>query len=119
MERQIFDHRAIGNHNPCRVSAGVAHHAFHFRGGIHQFFQVFLRLVERFEFGDFFKRLRNADWLARNGRDQLGHFIHFIQGDVHHAAHVTNGGFGPQGAESDDLGDFIVAILMGAVGEHL
>ena len=56
---------------------------------------------------------------VRPGGHQLGHGIRFGIGHVQHPAHVPDGGPGGHGAEGDDLGHMVVAVLAADIVHHL
>ena len=49
----------------------------------------------------------------------LGHGVHLGIGHVQHPAHIPDGGPGRHGAEGDDLGHMVVAVLAADIVHHL
>ena len=52
-------------------------------------------------------------------RHQLGEPVDLPERQVHHPAHVLDGGLGRHGVEGDDLRDLLATVLLGDVLDHL
>ena len=104
------------------MRASVADHPFHAGGGIDQLVQVIGGLIGILQLGKPLEIVGNNvpewDGLGGNVRDDLGHPVHFGERDVHHAAHVPQGGARPQRAEGDDLRHLVLPIFIDGVIEH-
>ncbi len=122
-KRQVLDQRFIRNDHPGGVRPGIADHPFHPGGGIDQLAQVVGGLVGLLQLRKTLEVVGNnvpqRDGLGGNVRDDLGHPVHFGEGNIHHAAHIAQGGARPQRAEGDDLGHLVLPVFIDGVIEHV
>ena len=77
----------------------------------------FIRLIEVGELLGQLQRILDRDVQGR--WHQLSHHIHLGIGHVQRPAHIPNGGPCRHGAEGDDLGHMVVAVLAANVVHHL
>ena len=77
----------------------------------------FIRLIEVGELLGQLQRILQGNVQGR--WHQLSHHIHLGIGHVQRPAHIPNGGPGCHGAEGDDLGHMVVAVLAADVVHHL
>jgi len=119
VERDILHHRFIGNHHPGGMRPGMAHHAFHLAGGVDEGLHVIRRVIERLEIRDGFQRFLDADRLAGHVGQHLACLVHLRQGDVHHPAHIADGGAGAKRTKGNNLRHVVVAVSFGAVLHHV
>ena len=118
VQRKVVQQRLIGNHHARRMGAGIAHRAFHVNGGVNQLAHGFVGVVGRLQVGDFLECVAQVHRFAGDVRHELGHPVHFGDGDVHHAGHVAQRATRRHGAEGDDLRHLVVAVLAGGVCQH-
>ncbi len=123
MQRQVLGERLIGNDHAGGMSAGIADDPFHFGGGVDQLPDMVGGLVGVLQlrvpleiFGD---HVTQRDGPGGDVRDDLGHPVHFGEGDVHDTAHIAQGGARSQRTEGDDLGYFILPVFIDGVIEHI
>ncbi len=119
MQGQIFGQRLVRDDYAGGVRPGIADGAFHAHGQVNQFADVWGAVVELFELRHFHGVFLQGDGAPGDKRHQLSNAVYFCQGNVHHAAHVAQGGLGAHGAKGDDLGYLVVAVLACAVLQHL
>ena len=113
----IFIHRTLGDDHAGGVGGGMAGHTLQGPGGVDELVDSGVSLVQvRQLFGQLQSVLQGD---MGPGRHQLGHGIRFGVGHVQHPAHVPDGGPGGHGAEGDDLGHMVVAILAADIVHHL
>ena len=118
VQRQVFENGFIRNDHTRCVRAGVADGAFHFCGDIDQLMQVRLVVVDLLEFRKF-QGIFHGRVMARDEWHELCHAVDFVQGDVHHAPNITQGGLGAHGAKGDDLCDPVASVFGRAILQHL
>ena len=116
-QRDILHHRPVGNHHPRRVSGGVAGHALHLPGHVKQILHLgvgfhplpqLLGLLER-----------RVQGHAQGQGYQLGNLVHLVVGNVQRPAHIPQSPPRRHGAEGDDLGHMVRAVLVHHIVDHL
>ena len=119
-QRHIFIHRQAGDDHACGVGGCVAGHALQRLGGVDELLHAGVAVVQ---VGQLLAELQGVVQCdvqcAGAGWHQLGHHVHLGIGHVQGAAHVPDGAPGGHGAESDDLGHMVVAVLAADVLHHL
>ena len=98
------------------MGARVVGHALHALGGVHQLLDALVGLERLLEFGRHLERL--VQRLGAEG-NHAGYAVGIGVAHAQDAPHVSDGGLWPQGAEGDNLGHTVLAVLAGDVGQHL
>jgi hypothetical protein len=75
-------------------------------------------LIQLLERRHVFERLAQRNRFAGDGRDELGHLVHFGERDVEHAPHVAHRRARGHRAEGDDLRHLVVAVALGGILQH-
>ena len=119
VERHVLHQRAVGDEDARRVSAGVPGHALDFHRRVQQFLDVGDGVVHLLEIGHLLQGLRDGHGLAGHVGDEARRAVHFAEGDVQRAAHVTDGGARAQRPKGDDGGDAVFAVALSSVGDQL
>ncbi len=118
VQRDVLCDRTVGDDHTGGVRAGVAHRAFKFGRRVDQILHVRRRTVGFFEGSYVLQHALDVHGLARDVGDEFGHSVDLGQWDIQHPAHVADGGPGPKGAEGDDLGHFVMPVLIGRILQH-
>ena len=106
---QIVVRRLRRDDHAGRVGGGVAGHSLHLQGGIDQLCDLRVAVVHPLQLRRDFQRAFQRHFQLHG--HLLCHDIHALVGQSHHAAHVADGVAGRHGAEGDDLGHMVRAIL--------
>ncbi len=118
VERHVVHHRLIRDHHPRRVGARIADRAFHLSGGVDQILQVIGLVVQLLQLRHLLQCFRDRNRFARDAWDQLCHPVDLCQRNIHYPAYVPDSGFCSQRSKGDDLGHFIIPVLLGAVLQY-
>ena len=110
-------HGMFRDDHPGGVGGGVAGHPLQGLGGVDELLDLGVPLVEVPE------GLAQPQGVVEGDVDRgghlLGHHVHLRVGQVHHPPHVPDDAPGGHGAEGDDLGHPVAAVLPADVGHHL
>ncbi len=113
-------HRVLGDDHAGGVGGGVAGHSLQGLGGIDELFYPLVPIVEIPQGLAQLQGVVQGDvQVPRPAGHLLGHRVHVRVGHVQHPAHVPDGGPGGHGAEGDDLGHPVAAVLAPDVLHHL
>ena len=110
MQRNQIGERPWRDHDPSRVHAGIAHHAFQFLRGLEQFPNLPIFFDGLAQLGGILDGLLQRNVELR--RHHLGNAIHVGVRDVHGPANVFDCGLRGHGAEGDDLGHVVAPIFL-------
>ena len=113
----VFIHWPLGDDHAGGVGGGMAGHTLQGPGGVDELMDFGVSLIQVRQLLGQLQRVVQGD--VRPGRHQLGHGIRFGIRHVQHPAHVPDGGPGGHGAEGDDLGHMVIAILAADIVHHL
>ena len=113
--------RLGGDDHTGGVGAGVAGHPLQGAGGIDELADLGIALVYLAQPRALLERPVDGHHAegGRHGGHLPHHAVHVGVGHAQGAADVAEGGPGAQGAEGDDLGHAVVAVLLGGVADHL
>ena len=119
-QRHIFVHRTLGDDHASRVGGGVAWHPLQRHGGVDELLHPWIVPVQIGQLLTELQRVLQRDMQrARPCRYQLGHHVHLGVGHIQGAAHIPDGSASRHGAEGNDLGHMVVAVLPANVVHHL
>ena len=94
------------------MGGGVPGHPLDGHGGVDELLDLGAAVVGVLQLLGQLQGLRQGDvQVARAAGDLLGHRVHVPVGQPHHPAHVPHRGPGGHGAEGDDLGHVVGAVL--------
>ena len=113
----IFVHRLPGDDHAGGVGGGVAGHSLQCPGGVDELFYLLVGLIEVAELLAEPQRVIQGD--VQGIWYQLGDDVHIGVGHIQHPAHIPDDAPGGHGAEGDDLGHVVVAVLAADVVHHL
>ena len=116
-KRQIIGQLPWGDHHSGGVGRGVAVDSLQYPADLEQLFDPRLGLLQLGQVGTALQGLFESDMELLG--DHLGDFVHLIIGHAQHPAHIADHGPGGHGAERDDLGDTLLAVLLLDVLDHL
>ena len=106
----VVGHRQAGDDHAGGVGGGVAGHPLDGPGGVDEELHVLVLAVQLLEgLGDF-QGVVQGD--VEGGGHLLGDLVHPVVGHVQHPAHVPDAAPGGHGAEGDDLGHVVGAVLV-------
>ncbi len=109
----VVHHRPAGDDHPGGVGGGVPGHPLDGHGGVDELFGVGVLVVGVLQLlGQPQGVLQGDVQRPRTAGDQLGQGVHLAVGHAQHPAHVPDGAPGGHGAEGDDLGHVVLAVLL-------
>jgi hypothetical protein len=100
------------------VGADASGDALEPLGGVDQLFVARVRLVDMAQLGHLLHRLLQRYRLALEDRHHLGDGVDLGDGNIEDPADVADGGLAGHRAEGADLGDAVLAVLLGDIADH-
>ena len=98
----------------------MAGHALQRLGGVDELFHPRVAFIQIRQLAGQLQRVVQSDMQRAGARGhQLGHGVHLGIGHVQGATHIPDGAPGGHGAEGDDLGHMVIAVLAADVVHHL
>ena len=116
LQRHGLGQRLVGDENPGGVGADVVHQTFQPLRLVHQLVDGFGAVIGGLQFGADLESVLQAAGLEGH---HAGDAVHIAVAHPQGAAHVPQGGLGPQGSEGDYLGHAVAAVLVYDVVQHL